>query len=87
MANLTLVLDGDKAWPELKAVDEAGKLIHVTEGAQICRLARGMQSGKPSLMLRLDLPDGRVLLWETSQECFVAAARAFEGRSAFEAGN
>jgi hypothetical protein len=36
-----------------------------------------MASGKPSVMLRIDLPDGRVVLAETSLRLFAAAAHAF----------
>jgi hypothetical protein len=37
-----------------------------------------MQSGKTSVMIRMNLPDGSVALGETSLALLLAAARAFE---------
>ena len=40
----------------------------------------GMASGKPSVCFRIDLPDGRTVLAETSARLFVMAAAAIVGR-------
>jgi hypothetical protein len=77
MLGLTIVLD-EPAWPELAATPE--RIIHVTQGMQVSGLEGGMQSGKPSLALRLDLPDGRVVIAETSLALLVSATRALVAR-------
>lgn len=40
----------------------------------------GMRSGRTSVALRLDLPDGRTLIAETSLGLLLGAAKAFEAR-------
>lgn len=79
MIAMNIILDGDCAWPEL-----AGKyIVHLAGGAkpiQVAVLAGGRPSGRPSVALRLDLPDGRIVVAETSARLFVAAAKAIEGR-------
>jgi len=75
MPDLKLVMDGDGAWPDLAETPE--KIIHVTEGISMTRLTNGMASGKSSVAIRLNLPDGRVVIAETSMELFQSAARAF----------
>jgi hypothetical protein len=79
-------LDGDNCWPDLKAKVEAGRLIHIKgDGPPIglAMLEGGMVSGKPSVALRIDLPDGRTVLAETSVELFLTAAAAVRGRMDF----
>lgn len=39
-------------------------------------LKAGMASGKPSVAIRLDLPDGKVVIAETSLALFLGAASA-----------
>lgn len=78
MPTMTINLDGDNAWPELR-----GKpVIHLANDAviKIVALAAGMASGKPSVCIRLDLPDGSVVLAETSARLFVMAAAAIVGK-------
>lgn len=76
MPAIKMILDGDRAWPELQGVD----FHHVTETMQIALLKKGMQSGKSSVAIRLDLPNGEVVVAETSLALFVSTARAFEAR-------
>jgi hypothetical protein len=45
-----------------------------------------MQSGKPSVCFRIDLPDGRVVLAETSALLFCRAAEAIVARFPIVAG-
>jgi hypothetical protein len=71
-------MDGDNAWPDLRTKQD--KVIHVTESMGICALDGGMASGKPSVCFRIDLPDGRVVLAETSARLFVMAAAAIVGK-------
>lgn len=50
-------------------------VIHVTGPIEVGTLDSGMESGKPSVMFCFTLPDGRVVIAETSLELFTAAAR------------
>ena len=74
MPSLKLLLRPDEIiWPELIGAD----IIHYGHDAppiQIAALKEGMQGGKTSLMIRLDLPDGRFAMVETSLELFLGAA-------------
>ncbi len=81
MASLTMIMDGDNCWPDLK--DKMDKVIHLANDApplQIALLDKGMTSGRPSVTLRIDLPDGRVVLAETSLRLFASAGRAFASK-------
>jgi len=75
MPTLTIIPNGDGCWPDLI---ERG-FIHLgndAEPIQVAMLDHGMASGKPSVTIRVDLPDGRIVLAETSARLFVTAARA-----------
>lgn len=79
MIPMTINLNGDGAWPDLGEKP----FIHLGNGAPPIRvivLDRGMTSGRPSVALRLDLPDGQTVVAETSARLFVTAARAVEAR-------
>ena len=74
-------LDGDSVWPDL--ADKLDSVIHLSNDApplQIATLPDGMTSGKPSMALRIDLPDGRTVVIETSVRLFLVAAHAIEAR-------
>lgn len=65
----------EPAWPEL----DKEKIIHLGEGAppvQVAVLDKGLQSGRPSVAIRIDLPDGRTVIAETTARLFCTAARA-----------
>lgn len=70
-------LEGDNAWPDLR--DRDG-LIHLTDPWKIALFKGGMTSGKSSIALRLDLPDGRVVVTETSVEILRGIWRAVAAR-------
>jgi hypothetical protein len=53
-----------------------GELIHLTDSFEVGSIERGMASGKPSVALCFTLPNGDVVIAETSLELFAAAARA-----------
>jgi uncharacterized protein (UPF0371 family) len=78
MPMLNIKLDGDNCWPDLADKPE-GELIE-TQTIEVALLPGGMSSGKASVAIRIDLPDGRTVIAQTSQELFDAAARAFRGR-------
>lgn len=73
MPVMTIILDGDNAWPDLASKE----VIHVTDEIQVAGLSNGMASGKPSIAFRITLPNGWVVIAETSLALFQSAARAF----------
>ena len=75
MPALTVILDGDGAYPDL--LEKRDKIVHVTTPFSVSRLKHGMESGKSSVMFRIDLPDGRIVMAETSMALFQNAASAF----------
>lgn len=62
-------------WPELKDVDRKGQLYHIQGGGEIGLLKKGTVNGNDVVFLRIDLQDGRVLVWETTYALFEQAAR------------
>lgn len=79
MISMNIILDGDNAWPDLRGED----FIHLGQGAppiQVAVLNAGVASGRASVALRIDLPDGRTVIAETSARLFCAAARAIMAR-------
>lgn len=78
MIPLILDMDGDNAWPDLR--DHQDRVIGVVETFRIARLSRGMTSGETSVAIRIDLPDGRVVIAQTSLRLLTMAVRAFEAR-------
>lgn len=75
MIALNLQLDGDNAWPEL-----VNRRVAFADNLSIAGLAGGMQSGRPSVMLRIDLHDNRTVICETSLALFLTAADALRAR-------
>ncbi len=79
MPAISVILQGDGAWP-----DVIGKeVIHLGNNAppiQVAALPGGMQSGLPSVTIRIDLPDGKVVLAETSLKLFLFAADALRAK-------
>ena len=61
---IKLKLDGDGVWPDLRDYDR-GLVFHPNE-AEMATLEHGMESGAPSITMRFNLPNGDVVLWETS---------------------
>jgi hypothetical protein len=85
MPELNIVLDGDNAWPDLAAriAADPASVIHLGAGAPaigVAALPAGMSSGKVSIALRIELPDGRTVIAETSWSLFATAARAISAR-------
>jgi hypothetical protein len=81
MPALHLILDGEGAWPDLAEANAV--IIHLADDAvvDVAGLAGGMQSGKPSLAFRINLPDdGHIVIWETSLALFLTAADAFKAK-------
>ena len=82
MNALSVVLDGDDCWPDLREKMARGEVIHIGNGGKIAVavLSGGMQSGKPSIMFRIDLPDGRTVMAETSWRLLRFACDAISAR-------
>lgn len=72
MIAMSIHLDGDACWPDLK---DSG----FVEGelAAVAILDKGMTSGKPSVALRIKLPDGRTVIAQTTARLYCSAAKAF----------
>lgn len=71
--------EGGISWPDLADRE----VIHLGNDAppiQVGVLDHGMTSGQPSIGIRLDLPDGRSVVAETSARLFVTAANAIQAR-------
>lgn len=65
--------DGKEAvYPDLTE----DQIIHTKGKIEVVCIDDGMGSGRPSVALRVDLPDGLVLISETSARLFCTAARA-----------
>jgi len=74
MPSLDIIMQGDQCWPDIAEKE----VIHLGNDAPpigVAVLDGGMSGGRPSVTLRVDLPDGRVVLAETSARLFCAAAR------------
>ncbi len=78
MPSLDVHVEGDKCWPDLEA--RRDDIIHVTEHMEVAALSGGMVTGRPSVAFRIDLPDGRVVIAETSMRLFLSAADMFRAR-------
>lgn len=76
MIPLTIVLDGENAWPDL----QGREIIHIAEqpgiAIQVAVLDQGLKSGRPSIVIRIDLPNGRTsVVAETTARLYCMAAR------------
>lgn len=80
MLNMRIVPEGDGQFPELREAAREGRLIESKATMTITGLAAGMASGKPSVAIIIELPDGRVLFAETSLALFLSAADALRAR-------
>jgi hypothetical protein len=80
MPVLEIHLEGDGLWPELASKRE--QIIHLTNEARIsiAALPKGMSSGKTSVTMRFDLPDGRIVLAETSFALLRTAVLAIQAK-------
>jgi hypothetical protein len=77
MPTIDLNLNGDNAWPDIASKD----VVHLPDAVwHVAALEGGMTSGKVSLALRLDLPDGTTLVAETSLAAWIAATSTLRGR-------
>jgi hypothetical protein len=75
MPGLHLFLEGDNCWPDMK-----DKVIRQGVDLSLAALRAGMESGKPSISVRVDLADGSVAFVETSLILLLSAADAFKAK-------
>lgn len=75
-----------RGWKDARTAEAAGQLVHLGEYAEveIGTLRGGMESGKDSIAVCFTLPDGKIVLWETSVELFLSTADAIR---AWQLGN
>jgi hypothetical protein len=88
MPILRMILEGDAAWPDLPRLDAAHTFVHLGEEAppiQIAGLAGGMQSGRPSVAIRLDLPDGTAVMAALSRRLMLSLALFLTAAEALKA--
>jgi hypothetical protein len=53
---------------------------HLADVTAVGALPRGTASGQPAIIVRMDPPDGKFLIGQTSLKAFVSAARAFAAK-------
>jgi hypothetical protein len=75
MPGLQVIMDGDGCWPDLR---ERG--FERAEISGVALLENGTVGGNPTITVRCELADGKVVLAETTYALFANAARAFEAR-------
>lgn len=80
MPSIVIKLDGPE---DLTAIPPKARVHHVTETMEVALVLGGMRSGKPSVMLRIALPDGSIVIAETSYALFEMAQKAMQGRLEF----
>lgn len=66
----------DPAWPELRDRE----LVRYQDPISVTALPHGMESGGTSVALRLDLPDGQIVIVETSLAILAAVVRGIMAR-------
>jgi hypothetical protein len=74
--NVHILDDGKESpFPQDKEQD----IIHVLNPIDVCILQGGMESGAPSIAIRIQLPDKTVVYVETSLGLWNIASSAFKG--------
>lgn len=79
MPTINLRLEGDGAIPEMADALKKGK-VHNVESIVLSALEGGMQSGRPSVVIAIPLPDGSWVHAQSSMRLFLACAKALEIR-------
>ena len=79
MTMIHIILEGDGAFADLQGKED--QVIHLADKPfTVAALDQGTASGMPSVVIRLDLPDGRVVLQQTTARLWVTVARALRGK-------
>ena len=76
MIGLSVIFE-EPAWPEL--ADKA--VVHIPDAdISVAVLDHGMSSGRPSVAIKVTLPDGQEVIAETTARLFCGAGRAIHSR-------
>jgi hypothetical protein len=80
---LNIIADGDGCWPDLNQKRAEGKLIDLMGNdtgpiLSLAKLDKGTVGGRSTVTLRIDLPDGKVVLTEVTVRLLKAAVEIFE---------
>lgn len=83
MPTLPLKFD-EPLWPDVTQEHvDAGRLIFLQgHGMEMGMLHAGTVAGSPTVAVRINLPDGRVVIAETTLALFLFAADMFKARAA-----
>jgi uncharacterized protein (UPF0371 family) len=65
------------AWPD---IDVSALVLPETDQIDLAILEEGMESGQPSVAIRIDLRDGQIMIAQTSAKLFCAAATMIMSR-------
>lgn len=85
MPGLRIIMEGDNCWPDLLQLPP-GKFkwdTHVGDPS-LARLRGGTTGGNDSVALRLDMPEGEVIVTQFTMKLFLQAADVFRTRMEFE---
>jgi hypothetical protein len=80
MPTIDLRLDKDGCWPDIGAKHQAGLLRTSEDPIGMALLSDGTELGRPSVSIRIDLPDGQLVMVQTSLKVLALAVRAMETR-------
>lgn len=76
MIGLSIILDGDNCWPELKNEDGSPAFLE-GELVGVARLPNGTVQGDSTVAFRVELPNGETVLAETTLTLLENAVKAF----------
>ena len=78
MKPVTIHLDSSDGgvWPDLRDIPVKYGMV-----SEVAYLDAGMQSGLPSVSLRIAMDDGSVVIAQTSVRMFTTIAAAFKGKA------
>lgn len=79
---LPLHAHGDHCWPDLDQVKQEGRLIDlmgpdIGPVLELAALPKGTEGGRTTVTIRVDLPDGRVVLTEVTLRLLKMAVETF----------
>lgn len=87
MPMLHVIMEGDGAWPDLTEKLEQWKLQWFRDvpgepqaELSVAALPEGMSTGRTSIAIRVDLPDGEVIVVESSLRIWAGAIASFRAR-------
>jgi hypothetical protein len=78
MAAVGVFLNGKDCWPDIAKRPKIDLLGTDAPPVQLALMTGGMTSGESSLVIRLDLPDGQVVLTEVPLPGFLEAAKSLQ---------